>query len=120
MCVTRLAKSTTIIDLSLLNLIKWKDEEGREQELRVVDQVSSKWREFGMLLGFSHDQLDAWRDQHLADANKCWNRVINQWLTEGGSRRYPATWEGFYALLRDTRFRNIAKKLKNAVARHAS
>ena len=109
---------STAVSLSLLNLLKWKDEEGQEQEYRVVDEVSAKWYEFGMLLGFKLNQLDAWDTEYLKNASRCWNRVMDQWLTQGGSHDYPATWEGLYTLLRDTGFASTARKLKNAVVSH--
>ena len=84
----------------------------------MVDQVSAKWHDVGMLLGLSLNQLDAWDAEYRGNANKCWNRVIDQWLTRGGSHDYPATWEGVYTLLKDTGFKKIARKLKSAIVRH--
>ena len=104
--------------LSLLNLLKWKDEDGQEQELRVVNEVGAKWYDFGMLLGLNLSQLNSWNVQYQADASKCWNTVIDQWLSQGGTRDYPATWEGLYTLLRDTGYTKVAQKLKNAVVKH--
>ena len=94
-------------------MLKWKDEKGQEQQFSLVNEVSSKWYDFGMLLGFSLNQLDVWNTQHAADANKCWIRVMDQWLSKGGSLDYPATWVGLCSLLKDMGFSNIAQKLKN-------
>ena len=82
-----------------------------------MNRVSAKWYNFGMLLGLDLNQLDGWEAEYRGNASRCWNRVMNQWLTQGGSHDYPATWEGLYTLLRDTEFPNIATKLKNAVVR---
>ena len=105
----------TAASLSLLNLLKWKDEEGREQELRVVNLVCAQWEDFGLLLGFEFNQLKMWDTEYRGNSKKCWNEVMNQWLVQGGSRDYPATWEGLYTLLRDTGFANTVGKLKNAI-----
>ena len=80
-----------------------------------MDNVSAKWYDFGMTLGIKLNQLDAWDAQHRGDANKCWNKVMDDWLTGGGSRDYPATWVGLYSLLNDLSFGNIALKLEKAV-----
>ena len=96
-------------------MLKWKDEEGQEQRLCLVDQVSAQWYNFGMLLGFSLNQLDGWEAEYRGNASRCWNRVMDQWLTQGGSHDYPATWEGLCTLLTDTGFAKTSKMLKNAL-----
>ena len=45
---------------------------------------------------------------------------MDDWLTRGGSRDYPATWEGLYSLLNDLGYGNVAVKLKNAVVGQVS
>ena len=102
-----------------------------------MDNVSAKWYEFGMTLGLKLNKLDAWKTQYQGDAAICWNKVcgslllcalvanwllitlvcqvMDDWLTRGGSRDYPATWEGLYSLLNDLGYGNVAVKLKKAV-----
>ena len=41
---------------------------------------------------------------------------MDDWLTRGGSRDYPATWGGLYSLLNDLGYGNIAVKLMKAVS----
>ena len=128
------------ISLTLLNHLKWADEQEQEQEFRLVENVSAKWRKFGTYLGLKSNQLDAWDRQYRGDANECWNKVcvcvcvcvtpflmlhhefnmciqvMDDWLTRGGSCGYPATWEGLYSLLNDLGFRNISRNMQRAVA----
>ena len=47
-------------------------------------------------------------------------QVMDDWLTRGGSRDYPATWEGLYSLLNDLSYGNVAMKLKKAVSGQVS
>ena len=96
------------------------DEEGQEQELRLIKNVSARWYEFGLLLGVGFNELEVWEAQHRGDANKCWNKVINDWLTRGGSRDYPSIWEGLYSLLNDLELGSVAMKLEKAVLRQIS
>ena len=63
------------ISLTLLNLLKWADEQGQEQDFRLVENVSAKWRKFGTYLGLKSNQLDALDSQYRGDANVCWNKV---------------------------------------------
>lgn len=101
-----------------LELLKWRDEGGREQELRVVSRVSSQWRSFGRQLGFQSNELDVLEERSLRDPNKCWLEVMRQWLERGGYHDYPATWEGLYQLLDDLRFESVASELRTGVHRH--
>ena len=107
----------SLAELSLpsLHLLKWKDEKGQEQEFRLIKKVSARWYEFGLLLRVDYNELDAWESQYRGNAKKCWIRVIDDWLTRGGSHDYPATWEGLYCLLDDLEFGSVAVKLKEAV-----
>lgn len=81
----------------------------------MVNEVSANWHDFGLLLGVGLNQLDAWELQYRGDASKCWNKVMDRWLASGGTRDYPATWEGLYTLLNDTGFVKVAKELNDAV-----
>ena len=96
-------------------MLKWKDEEGQEQVMRLVKLVSAEWQDFGMLLGMDLDELRAWKSE---SASWCWNKVMKQWLSQGGTQDYPATWEGLYSLLKVTGFSDIAQQLEKAVVRH--
>ena len=105
-----------------------------------MDDVSAKWYEFGMTLDLKLNKLDAWKTQYQGDAAICWNKVcgsllcalvvnwfynfgiqvMDDWLTRGGSRDYPATWEGLYSLLNDLGYGNVAVKLEKAVSGQVS
>ena len=94
-------------------LIKWH-EEGRQCEFRLVDRVSAKWRNFGLLLDLKPNVLDGWNKQFLADSGDCWVRVMQHWM-DGGSKVYPATWQGLYGLVEDVGYPAVAKELKEVV-----
>lgn len=106
---------TEAVPLSLKNLtlLKWNDEHGNEQSFRLVDHVSSKWREIGTLLGASPNMVDAWENQ--GDTVRCWNVVMEHWIAEGGTCDYPATWKNLYTLLIDIKCSVIARNLKKVV-----
>ena len=86
------------------------------QEFRLVTKVSAKWPKFGVLLGLELNELNAWDKQYRGDCSDCWNKVMDNWLTRGGSHNYPATWNGLYCLLNDLGLGNIAVELKKAVS----
>ena len=98
-----------------INLLNWKDEqEQHKHAFRLVDEVSAKWREFGILLGLTTNQLDAYEQQNRGCVDTIWNRVMEYWLS-GKCSEYPASWDGLSELLVDVKCQEVAKELKQAV-----
>lgn len=85
------------------------------QSFRLKDEISSQWEELGTLLDLSLNQMEVWRKECLGKIAPCWKRVIEHWLTIGGTPDYPATWDGLYKLLEDVGCPAIADKLKSIV-----
>ena len=61
-------------------------------------------------------QLDGWNTQYLADAARCWMKIMQCWLN-GESDEYPPSWEGLYTLLEDVGYPAVATELKTAVGK---
>ena len=100
--------------IGTLHLLKWVDKSGCTKTYRLVDQASTKWREIGLAIGLTLNQLDAWEHQYLGDVLRCWTRVMESWLKMENSD-YPATWEGLYSLLEDVELSAISEDLRQAV-----
>ena len=107
---------TTSPELSIQSLIflQWTDDQGKNHEFSLQSQVSAQWKQFGHLLGITHNDLTCWDKQFRLDCKECWVQVMQHWL-DGGSRSYPATWEGLYTLLENAGFGGVACKLKEIV-----
>ena len=101
--------------MKLLSLLKWKDKQGVVFSFRLGSRVSTKWKTFGLLLGFQPNELDELDSRYRGVCTSCWNSVMERWLNGGGEPDYPPTWEGLYALLRDTEQSNVARDLRKAV-----
>lgn len=99
-----------------LTILKWKDKHGKEKTFRLVDKVSSGWRDFGNMLGLTMNQLEAWEmDQCCKNSSALWRKVMNYWLTKGQTLDYPATWDGLNSLLLDLSYTEIARELKDVL-----
>ena len=105
--------------LKLLNLLKWKDEYGVKHTFQLGSRVSTKWRDFGLLLSLELNELDGLDSCYRGVSSSCWNRVMEHWLNGGGEPDYPPTGEGLYLLLRDTEHPNIARDLRKAVVAYS-
>ena len=102
------------IRLSLLNLLKWTDDQGHKQIFRLVNEVSSEWKKIAILLQFSMNQIAVLEEQYRANANNCWNSIMDQWLN-GHTCNYPPSWDGLHILLNDIECASVSTRLKRAL-----
>ena len=100
--------SSDVVTLQSLNLIK-----RTEGDFRLINKVCSKWESFGILLGIPYEVLSGWRKE--CGTRRCWNTVMDHWLSIGGTPDYRPTWKGLYKLLKDGECTEIAKQLKAVV-----
>ena len=98
------------LSLETLTCIKWEDDQGHQRNLE--DMVSAKWREFGIRVGLTKNQLDGWERQFHEVSSRCWQEVMQHWLNDDGTQRYPSTWEGLYTLVGDCGFPEVAVSLQ--------
>ena len=103
--------------LKHLLLIKWESE-GAEHSYRLVNNVSSKWQKFGLMIDLTKNQMKNWAKE--TDNEECWERVMEAWLEGQGQDEYPLTWEGLFKLLKDVEFQGVVPALKRAVESAAS
>ena len=96
---------------SNLTLIKWKNKRGEVQEFRVKQSIFHRWRQVGDLVVPRQD-LEVW-EKRKTDKESC-EAVLSYWL-DNPPRHYPATWEGLYELLNDSKLGQVAIDVKQAV-----
>ena len=101
--------------LKSLGLITWKDKFGHEQKFQLVSEVSVKWKEFGLRLGMTLNDLEALEREYRGNAKDIWNKVMDHWLAGKAARDYPVSWEGLYSLLRDVELSETANQLEKAI-----
>ena len=77
-----------------------------------------KWKDFGLLLGMTLNDLEALEREHRGKAKDIWNQVMDHWLAGRGGGDYPTSWEGMYALLNDLELSEVADELEKAVNKH--
>ena len=100
--------------MKTLTLIKWKDSQGKQHKLRIVQSVCPKWRYIGNLLEIHDSILESILSQYRGDLEECCYAVLRQWL-DNGSPDYPLTWEGLLELLDDADCAHVGKELRNVL-----
>ena len=104
------------LSLSTLILLKWTDANGHQLNFRLINIISSRWREFGYLFGREENELENLREECFGKANRCWCKVMNQWLENDGTPEYPATWRGVLTVLVDLQYSEVARELQRVLA----
>ena len=106
----------TGLNMSNLTFMKWTDAKGKRCTFGLVDEVSTKWNKFGLLLKMPKNVLSGLSTKNLMDAERCWEDVMQFWLDGGSTNEdYPVSWEGLYELLENAKCSEVAKQLKDAV-----
>ena len=70
---------------------------------------------FGYRFERDPDELEALEDEYSRNARRCWYKVMELWLGDGGTSEYPTTWEGLMVALEDVEFSNVARELEKAL-----
>ena len=114
--MTKIFTSDVPLSLSTLTLLKWTDANGHQLNFRLINITSSRWREFGNLFGREENELENVREECFGKANRCWCKVMNQWLKNDGTPEYPATWRGVLTVLVDLEYSEVARELQKVLA----
>ena len=97
-------------------VLKWKDESGVWQSMRILDKVCNSWKDIAELIGLESSRIKAIETVRLLDPKECCRDVFNDWLTQGkGKGNYEANLEGLQSLMEDIKHGTLAKKLKDAL-----
>lgn len=103
----------SLIDLLLLT---WEDDQGDTHRFRLLNLISGKWHQAGILLGHNSDSLINIK-QKTVDNEERFQDVLSQWIdNDGYPPKYPLTWKGIFELLYDLGRGKIAEELKQALS----
>ena len=108
------------LTLGTITLYKWTDENGQPKSLRILDEISSRWTEVGVLLGLSPARLEGIEEDRLRYARSCCREVLKHWIQDNQGS-YPVSWEGLICLLTDMKLIVLAKEVQSelsCIARH--
>ena len=101
------------LNIQDLMVLKWKNRHGKVERFRVVTEIFNNWREIGILVGISHQQLDAW-ERERRESKACCIAVLDHWL-QYASGKYPTSWDGLCEILEDCELGQVAERLRVAV-----
>ena len=80
---------------------------------KLIDNIAYKWREIGEALGIERGILISYEDDLQKNKDRT-RKVFDRWLSDASqlphSDKYPLSWPGLYALLKDSQLVEIAKQ----------
>lgn len=106
-----LSADESVPSLEKLTLLKWKDEQGTTQRLRLIRELSHEWETIGTLLHIGTPKL---KNLSKKPEHNC-REVFEEWITNHGCDQYPLSWDGISELLYDVENEAAAKKLEEAL-----
>lgn len=69
-----------------------------------MTRASEKWRSIGLKLGYTEAELNEIKCNESENDELCWFHIMEKWLyAEQPSPSYPASWQGLYKLLKDSK-----------------
>ena len=82
----------------------WKNGE----EIRIMDDVKPRWREFGIALGFSMSVLNAIKEEGLGNPDRCILSVFAEWSQKKSSTYH---WSGLITALNKAGLTDLATRV---------
>ena len=97
-------------------VLKWNDESGVQQSIRILDDVCNSWKDIAELIRLDPSRIIGIETLRHWDPKECCRDVFDDWLKQGkGKGNYEANLEGLQSLLEDIQHGALAKKLKDAL-----
>ena len=82
----------------------------------IIKKVSYAWQLLGTRLGQTQNELDNYSRISQMDNDTCCTRVFQHWISNGGSKHYPLSWQSVCDLLCAIGHRGTAGELRLALA----
>ena len=104
----------------LLDMIKWEDEKGSIQELRIYSKSTHKWQEIATRLGFDLGEIASIEETYPRNSRFRVTAVFRPWFDNAtnlrNARRYPKSWQGLIDLMKDSELGELAEELQRALS----
>ena len=91
--------------------LKWTND-GQKESIRIMHEVTSRWRDFGVALGFSVNELDVIEMGCLREPRDCIQKLFGEWAMS----KDTYSWDGLVEALQDAGFSDLATRVGKAVA----
>ena len=106
------------VEHHLLDLIKWRDENGVTRELKIYSKIAHRWNQIATRLGFEHGEIESIGRNSFDDRDRV-TAVLKRWFDDArnlpNASSYPKSWQGLLKLLKDAELSEVAGELHTAL-----
>ena len=102
------------LDLTTLTCFKYKDEQGVQQRIYIIDDMAPRWKHVGRMLKFREPDINNIDSTCNGNAVECCGTLLSKWLEgqNNGNDSRPKTWEILLEVMRDARLGELANNLE--------
>lgn len=91
------------IDWKHLVVLRYRSVDGKEMELRIMDDMEEHKRRLARLFNLNRTAKGGNSD------------IFQMWIEKGGTETYPSTWNGLIKALKDINFKQLAGEIEEAL-----
>lgn len=104
------------IKLRHLALLRYRNQAGEQEELRILERISGHWKKLCTQFGYDEDLIaESCNRGTASDAENCCHSVLKRWLDSGGTSEYPDSWTGLIKVLTDIEKIRVARDIEQAL-----
>ena len=96
-----------------LNPLKYMDDHGKVQRIRILDEIGTRWYDVGWNLRIGDEHLENIGERERHDPTSCARAMVIKWLQSG----QDPTWVKLIEALEDSELTTLVEKLKMALPR---
>ena len=102
------------LDFTTLTCFKYKDEQGVQQRIYIIDDMAPRWKQVGRMLKFSEPDIENIRSTCNGVVVECCDMLLSKWLQgyNNNNDSRPKTWETLLEVMRDARLGELVIKLE--------
>ena len=98
----------------MLFRIPYTDSGGKEQCFCLIEEIQTKCKKLGTILGIGQSILDGFEERHRGNMENFCKTVLHTWMTRE-NKNYPVTWNGLLEALRHAQLGGIATRLEDTL-----
>ena len=106
--------------MSALLILKYVDEEGQNQKIRIISEASHQWGDIANLICSDANITSVLEQKWHGDPNKCLKAIFTDNFINKKPENYSQDWDGMIELLDDVGLKTLAENVQHALSCIAS
>ena len=99
-----------------LTILKFADERGEVNKVRIISEATHKWRDIASLICDDPNKTRDLEVKYHSDSNECLRQVFIENFINRKPQKYSQNWSGLIELLDDVGLEALAENVKRALS----